>query len=150
MFDEMHDPEADEDVDVSDVETFDGDELVEVSISADGHIEKDGLLFCFSCGMLAQHGNEEYDWCDHNTGIGCSYFREEMDDFDSELDDDELVEDFEDGDGYRDEFGNFYPLEVDDDQEYDTTLYYGPDPDEDEDMPTAHQLEEAGFDIDDL
>jgi hypothetical protein len=46
----------------------------------DGEIERDGMIFCVACGMLAMPGNEEYDWCDHRTGIGCAYFVGEEDD----------------------------------------------------------------------
>lgn len=66
-----------EDEDEDDYEFDDLDDIPE-----DGHIERDGMLFCFSCGMLAQPGNEEYDWCDHKTGRGCAYFHEQEDDED--------------------------------------------------------------------
>lgn len=38
-----------------------------------------GGLYCRACGMLAAPGDEEFDWCDHITGEGCSYFPEEDD-----------------------------------------------------------------------
>lgn len=53
-------------------------------------IERDGLLFCFACGELAQPGNEEFDWCDHRTGRGCAYFEASV--FNEDRGDDEEEE----------------------------------------------------------
>jgi hypothetical protein len=49
----------------------------------DGQVIRDDNLYCGACGMLAAPGSEEYDWCDHRTGRGCSYMVEddEEDDF---------------------------------------------------------------------
>lgn len=62
----------------------------QISISEeleDGQIERDGCLYCGACGMLAQGGDEEYDWCDHHTGDNCAYMPEESDDDDFDPDD---------------------------------------------------------------
>lgn len=43
-------------------------------------IERDGILFCAACGMLAAPGSEEFDLCDHRTGQGCAYYWEQWGD----------------------------------------------------------------------
>ncbi len=50
----------------------DGDAFAD-GVFADAH---DGGLYCLACRMLAAPGDEEFDWCDHLTGEGCSYFHE--------------------------------------------------------------------------
>lgn len=59
-------------------------------------IERDGMTFCGACGVLACPGEEEFDWCDHRSGIGCYHMAEseftELDDDDIE---DELFEEDE-------------------------------------------------------
>lgn len=73
---------------VEDTESEEEDDLDIEDIKENGGlIESRGMLFCFACGMLAQPGDENFDWCDHLDGIGCPYYVEEMDDFDNELDD---------------------------------------------------------------
>lgn len=60
----------------------DVDEFMQECAENGWHIEKDGMSFCFACGMLAQPGDEEYDWCDHRTGEGCAYMVDDDDDDD--------------------------------------------------------------------
>jgi hypothetical protein len=57
-------------------EDEDDEELIENG----GLIESRGMWFCFACGLLAQPGDEEFDWCDHRTGRGCAYMHETEDD----------------------------------------------------------------------
>jgi hypothetical protein len=40
---------------------------------------------CIVCG-LCEPGNEEWDWCDHETGAGCAYNHELLDDEDEYFD----------------------------------------------------------------
>lgn len=51
-------------------------------IPADGIIEVRGMPFCWACGMLAQPGDENFDWCSHITGRSCPYYHETEDDED--------------------------------------------------------------------
>jgi hypothetical protein len=52
-------------------------------IPEDGIIEVRGMPFCWACGMLAQPGEEEFDWCSHlPTERHCAYLSESEDDED--------------------------------------------------------------------
>lgn len=58
----------------------------------DGLVRHHGELYCGCCGILAQPGNEDFDWCDHISGDGCPY-NEELADDDDEFYDDEHTND---------------------------------------------------------
>jgi hypothetical protein len=45
----------------------------DLEIPEDGMIEQNGNLYCYACGDLAAPGEEEFDFCDHKTGRGCSH-----------------------------------------------------------------------------
>ena len=65
-------PDLDSQLEVDNSELdFDPDEDLEE------FIERDGMTFCGACGIMACPGNEEFDWCDHITGDGCSYFEDD-------------------------------------------------------------------------
>lgn len=76
-----------------DAELRDADQVEVFKMNGEGEIERDGLLFCFACGMLAAHGDEEYDFCDHRTGYGCSYNDETFEDDDRFDEDDDYFDD---------------------------------------------------------
>lgn len=48
-------------VDMEEIEAM----LEDVAIPPDGIIWSRGMPFCFACGMLAQPGDENFDWCGH-------------------------------------------------------------------------------------
>jgi len=58
--------------------------VVEETDEEEEFIARDGMLFCGACGILAQPGNEDFDWCDHRNGYGCPY----MSEADFEIEDD--------------------------------------------------------------
>ncbi len=55
----------------------------------DGMIEQHGELYCGACGILAQSGCEDFDWCDHITGDDCPFFYE---DHHADDDDDDVAD----------------------------------------------------------
>lgn len=79
-----------DDLDPIDLEDDPDLDLAELLADEPEFIERDGLVLCACCGELAQPGNEEFDWCDHRTGRGCSFF--ERSPFNEERDDDEEEE----------------------------------------------------------
>lgn len=71
----------------SDDEVYVVDEDDEELTANGGLVESRGMWFCFACGLLAQPGDEEFDWCDHINGVGCAYMHEtEDDEFEDERD----------------------------------------------------------------
>lgn len=60
-------------------------------------IECDGMSFCFACGVLACHGNEEFDFCDHRTGFDCTFMEESVfaEDDEDDLYDEDDWQDYE-------------------------------------------------------
>lgn len=38
-------------------------------------LSRDGMTFCYACGIMACPGEEEFDFCDHRTGAGCYHMK---------------------------------------------------------------------------